>query len=196
MNQDTPFVDHYEVLQLSQNADSEMIERVYRLLAKRFHPDNTESGDEHRFRAVHDAFEVLSDPKRRAQFDIRYDQEKDVRWKVFQQDNALTDQERDRRIFHGLLSLLYAARRRDPDAGGLGELYIEEMLGVPREHLEFPIWYLRKRGYVETLETGELAITIDGIDSMGDDDMAVPNNRLLRRADDRVEASEPAVRAL
>ena len=29
------FVDHYEILQVSQNADSETLERVYRLLAKR-----------------------------------------------------------------------------------------------------------------------------------------------------------------
>jgi len=58
------FVNHYETLQLSQNADGETIERVYRLLAKRYHPDNKVSGDETRFRAVREAYEVLArDPE-------------------------------------------------------------------------------------------------------------------------------------
>jgi curved DNA-binding protein len=42
MQQDTvmPFVAYYETLQLSPNADQATIERVYRLLAKKYHPDN------------------------------------------------------------------------------------------------------------------------------------------------------------
>ena len=40
-----PFVDYYEVLQLSQTANADTVERVYRLLAKRYHPDNRETGD-------------------------------------------------------------------------------------------------------------------------------------------------------
>jgi curved DNA-binding protein CbpA len=37
------FTDYYENLQISPNADMEMIERVFRLLAKRYHPDNTQT---------------------------------------------------------------------------------------------------------------------------------------------------------
>jgi curved DNA-binding protein CbpA len=176
------FVDHYEVLQVSQNADGETVERVYRLLAKRYHPDNTSSGDEDRFREVREAFEVLSDPERRARFDIRYDDQNGSRWRIFAQDEALNDHQRDQRIFHGVLSLLYAARRRNPQAGGLGAMHLEETLGVPREHLEFPMWYLRKRGLVETLDSGIYAITIEGIDWLGHDDRALPDNRLLARS--------------
>jgi hypothetical protein len=42
--------DFYEVLQISPNADPEMIHRVYRLLAQRFHPDNQSTGDADKFR--------------------------------------------------------------------------------------------------------------------------------------------------
>jgi curved DNA-binding protein CbpA len=42
---DTPLPDYYEILQVSPLADSETIERVFRHLAKRYHPDNQESGD-------------------------------------------------------------------------------------------------------------------------------------------------------
>ncbi|MDX1747452.1 MAG: DnaJ domain-containing protein, partial [Halobacteriales archaeon] len=80
------FVDHYEVLQLNQNADAETVERVYRILAKRFHPDNASSGDENRFREVREAYEVLSDPERRAKFDVRYDEQRGLRWEIFEQE--------------------------------------------------------------------------------------------------------------
>lgn len=192
MKTESNFIDYYEVLQLSQNADSETVERVYRLLAKRYHPDNAASGDEKRFRAVREAFEALSDPERRARFDVRYDDQIGTRWQIFAQDEVLNDHQRDQRIFHGVLSLLYAARRRDPQAGGLGSMHLEETLGVPREHLEFPMWYLKKRGFVETLPSGMFAITIEGIDWLGHDDNSVPENRLLARSiADRPATAEP-----
>ncbi len=176
---ESPLVDHYEVLQLSQNADAETIERVYRLLAKRYHPDNGASGDAERFREVHTAYQVLLDPERRAQFDVQYDKHKSLQWEIFEQDAALGGREEDQRIFNGMLSLLYVARRRDPESGGLGPVHLERMLGVPREHLEFPIWYLKQRGWIETLYSGQLAITVDGIDKISAKELSLPDDRLL-----------------
>jgi len=181
---ENPFVDFYEVLQLGQNADLETIERVFRLLAKRYHPDNTESGDNPRFREVHSAFEVLSDPQLRAEYDVQYDRNKSLQWHIFEQTSAIGGQEEDRRIFRGILALLYAARRKNPRAGGLGAVDLERMLGVPREHLEFPNWYLKKKGWVEVLDSGQFAITVEGIDKISADDLAVPDNRLLREFPD------------
>ena len=43
------FADYYEDLQISPNADLDTIERVYRLLAKRYHPDNQTSGSIEKF---------------------------------------------------------------------------------------------------------------------------------------------------
>lgn len=174
------FADHYEVLQLSPGADGETIERVYRLLAKRYHPDNRDSGDEGRFRLVREAFEVLRDPERRAAFDTRRDDLVRAKWRIFDQEAFPGEVEDDERIFRGVLSLLYAMRRRDPTAGGLGSITLEEMLGVPREHLEFPLWYMRKRGLIETLPTGQLAITVDGIDRLRHDGFGLGGPRLLR----------------
>jgi len=67
-------IDYYEVLQLSPRADQDTIQRVFRHLAKRLHPDNAESGDAARFEQVMRAFEVLSDPARRAKYDAGYEQ--------------------------------------------------------------------------------------------------------------------------
>src|SRR5258705_11566296 len=54
-------VDYYEVLQVSTSAEPETINRVFRLLAQRFHPDNQTTGNEDRFRVILEAYNVLSD---------------------------------------------------------------------------------------------------------------------------------------
>lgn len=173
------FADHYEILQLSQNADQDTVERVYRLLAKRFHPDNQTSGDSAKFAEVHRAWETLGDAEKRAAYDVRYDDHQGRQWKVFNQASATDEREEDRRLFHGILSLLYVARRRNPEKGSLGAIYLEKMLGCPREHLEFPLWYLRQRKWIEVTDTGALAITVEGIDKLGNKDLALREDRLL-----------------
>ena len=72
LSSDAP--DHYELLQISPNAEPETIHRVYRLLAQRYHPDNAQTGNLARFQEVRDAYSVLSDPAQRA----RYDEEHEV----------------------------------------------------------------------------------------------------------------------
>lgn len=176
---DSPFVDYYEVLQVSQAADHETIERVYRMLAKRYHPDNTSTGDIDRFTEVRCAYDVLSKPEKRAEYDVKYGVEKSLEWEIFEQGAALDSAEQDRRVFHGILSLLYVARRRSPDDGGLGIVHLEKMLGVPREHLEFPLWYLRRREWIERLDNGLPAITVDGIDKLGSRELSLPHDRLI-----------------
>ncbi len=187
-----PFVDHYETLHLSQNADAETVERVYRMLAKRYHPDNSTSGDADMFRDVQEAYEILLDPERRAEFDVHYDTQRTVQWQIFGQEAAIGGREDDQRIFHGVLSLLYVARRKNPESGGLGVVHLEKMLGVPREHLEFPMWYLKKRGWIEILDTGERAITVDGIDKLNTREMTIADNRLLQESEKAKNEEEEA----
>lgn len=187
-----PFVDHYETLHLSQNADAETVERVYRMLAKRYHPDNAASGDADKFRDVQEAYEILLDPERRAEFDVLYDTDNTMQWQIFGKEAAIGGREDDQRIFHGVLSLLYVARRKNPDAGGLGTIHLEKMLGVPREHLEFPMWYLKKRGWIETLDTGERAITVDGIDKLNTKEMTIADNRLLSESEEAADSEQGA----
>lgn len=174
-----PFVDLYEMLQLSPNASGETIERVYRLLAKRYHPDNQDTGNAQKFSEVHNAYEVLSDATRRAAYDVSYEQFRGETWRVFDQGAATDDRDNDQRLFQAILSLLYAARRRDPHQGGMGAVTLEKTLGCPREHLEFPIWYLKARGWVETLDNGQFAITVEGIDKVTGQPYELSADRLL-----------------
>lgn len=176
------FVDHYETLQLSSSATLEVVERVYRILAKRYHPDNQHTGDALRFSNVQAAYELLSDPPRRAQYDVQYDAQRAQQWRIFDQQSAGREREEDRRVFHGILSLLYVARRRDPKSGTLGVVTLERMLGCPQQHLEFPIWYLKKRGFIEVADNGQFGITVDGIDKLSRDELSLPVDRLLTAA--------------
>ena len=75
-------LDYYDILQVSQTAEPETIHRVYRLLAQRYHPDNLNSGNGDRFRALHEAYSVLSDPESRARYDVSYTERKQQRWRL------------------------------------------------------------------------------------------------------------------
>ena len=178
---DAKFVDYYEILQLSPNATAETVERVFRILAKRYHPDNQETGSATQFDELHKAYEVLSNPVARAAYDVKYEENRALTWKIFKQEEAGDARADDRRLFHGLLSVLYIERRRNPSTGGLGVVTLERMLGCPRENLEFPLWYLKQKGWVERLESGYLAISADGIDKLGSDDLSLPANRLIEQ---------------
>jgi molecular chaperone DnaJ len=62
--------DYYEVLGLSKGASEAEIKKAYRSLAKKYHPDvNKEKGSDLKFKEVQEAYEVLSDPQKKANYD-------------------------------------------------------------------------------------------------------------------------------
>jgi len=75
-------VDYYEILQVSDSAEPETINRVYRIFAQRYHPDNRETGNEARFREITEAYHVLSNPERRAQYDATNQKRRKERWRL------------------------------------------------------------------------------------------------------------------
>ena len=76
------FIDYYEILEISPNANSGTIDRMFRYLAQRYHPDNQETGDRLRFDAIVEAHDTLKDPVKRAQYDIAHKNQTGVRWKI------------------------------------------------------------------------------------------------------------------
>ena len=63
------FIDYYELMQISPNAEYETVQRVYRMLATRFHPDNPNTGNADKFLRLNEAYEVLRDTERRQEYD-------------------------------------------------------------------------------------------------------------------------------
>lgn len=63
--------DYYEVLGVPRDASADDIKRAYRKLARQYHPDvSGNSADQEMFKAVSNAYEVLSDPRKREMYDL------------------------------------------------------------------------------------------------------------------------------
>ena len=64
----------YEILEVSEKASKEVIEKAYKVLAKKYHPDLQKEGDkenaEIKMKQINEAYEILSDDERRNQYDI------------------------------------------------------------------------------------------------------------------------------
>ncbi|MGM0139438.1 chaperone DnaJ [Enterococcus sp. DIV0755b] len=62
--------DYYEVLGLQKGASDDEIKKAYRKLSKKYHPDiNKEPDAEEKFKEISEAYEILSDPQKRAAYD-------------------------------------------------------------------------------------------------------------------------------
>jgi curved DNA-binding protein CbpA len=66
-----PSSDPYSILGIARGADIDQVKAAHRKLAKRYHPDGT-TGDEPRFLAVQEAYQLLTDPLRRSDWDRRH----------------------------------------------------------------------------------------------------------------------------
>jgi len=65
------FIDYYTVLGVDRTADEKAIKKAYRKLARQYHPDVNPDNDsaEQKFKEVSEAYEVLSDDRKRAKYD-------------------------------------------------------------------------------------------------------------------------------
>jgi curved DNA-binding protein CbpA len=157
-------LDCYEAMQLSPNADPDTISRVYRMLALRYHPDNSQTGNAEMFVRLSKAHEILSDPEKRARYDVSHRNAKRLHWKIFDQASASTGSEGEKRKRDGILALLYAKMLSDPEQAEMNIQSLEELLGCPREHLQSPLWYLKGKNYIRRADNGRFSITITGFD--------------------------------
>jgi hypothetical protein len=62
---------------------------------------------------------------------------------------------------------------------GIGNFALEGMLGCPAEHLEFHIWYLKEKHWIQRTESGTLAITVEGVDRANSEHQRAPHLKLL-----------------
>jgi len=155
--------DYYDLLQINTNAEPETINRVYRMLAQRYHPDNQQSGNESRFRIITEAYAVLNDPEKRAKYDVVHQQQREDRWRLIASgERAENDFEMEQIVRLSILEALYTKRRLDPSNPGIPFRDFEKMTSRPREHLEFTLWFLQKKKFVEFDDKSLLSLTVAG----------------------------------
>jgi curved DNA-binding protein CbpA len=173
-------IDYYEVLHVSPNADIELIQRVFRLLARRYHPDNQRSGNATLFRQLHDAYTILSDPEKRAQYDAIHDSQRQQHWRLLASAaQAENDFEAEQALRLTLLEVFYTRRRQEPRSPTLFPAELEGLTGTPREHLEFTTWFLVQKNFLVRGDSSSLSITAGGVEYL--EQHYVENARRRRR---------------
>src|SRR5208337_4172451 len=174
--EEKPFIDYYELMQISPNAETETIQRVYRMLAARYHPDNPETADPDRFVLLNEAYGILSNQESRGAYDMTYQTGRTQPMEVFnlKEFSMGISGENHRRM--GILCLLYNRRRIDPDKPGMSLLDFEKVMSFPREHLIFTMWYLQSKGLLLQGEQSDFAISAEGVDYI---EQHLPSNQIL-----------------
>jgi curved DNA-binding protein len=166
------FIDYYEILQVSPNCDSKILESAYRYLAKQYHPDHPDTADGARFYEIIEAHSALKNPEQRAAYDLIYasrnidklynkeHHQEDRKDKLSNDTSAASDAN----VQKNMLFSLYKRRRENASDPGIVGFYLQEAFNCSDEHFEFHIWYLKSKGFISITEQGLLAITIEGVD--------------------------------
>lgn len=157
-------MDYYEFLQISRNADPDTIHRVYRFLAARLHPDNPETGNPEKFMLLQQAWDVLSDPKRRAEYDATSKDAPPPPVPLSASVDFMDDIEGELNRRLALLALLYIQRRTNPYKPEVSLATVEKHMGVPRDYLQFTTWYLHNKKYITRADNSDLTLTVLGVD--------------------------------
>lgn len=165
-------------MQISPNADQDTIQRIFRHLAKKWHPDGR-TGDTEKFKLLVEAHKTLMNPERRAAYDLRYQRFWESKWNLAadaSDSRAFAD---DNEVREGLLSLYYVQRRSKMDDPGLGEMEVARLMRIPIHLVEFHIWYLKEKNWIQRLENGQFAITALGVDQVEKTRLRLSPDRLL-----------------
>lgn len=89
----------YEVLEVSENASEEIIEKAYKVLAKKYHPDLQEAREKHiaeeRMKRINEAYDVLGNADKRKEYDEQLRQEREAEKERCYQDKSFQDVEMD-----------------------------------------------------------------------------------------------------
>ena len=153
--------NHYESLEVSQNASPEAIEKMFRLLATKHHPDA--GGDKDKFKSVVEAFEVLRDKDSKDAYDHQLISETQEVSRLLENSKQAGP---DAAIRHELLCLFYARRREEGASPALGEIAIQKTLDLTAHVVEFHLWYFREKNWIKRFEDGGFAITAEGVDQI------------------------------
>ncbi len=182
-----PTVNYYDLFQINPRAETESIDRVYRILSARYNPVASATGDPERFRMLTEAYQVLSDPVRRKEYDKWLEASHGSPLAIFLGKEFTDGIDAEAKIRVGVLCLLYSKRRANPDFAALSLLDMETLMAFPRERLLFALWYLRSKRFVLQDDRSSFHISAEGVDFL---EAQLPTNAMLYKI---FQASESGV---
>ena len=147
--------DHHELLRAGVAGDAERLDRVYRALAFRYHPDNAGSGDSEIFLRISETYRILSISKPRPEREIaRHD---GINWQ------PELRRLKDKRI--AVLGLLCQRRMSDYRNAFVSPGELESLTGMTPDEVGFILWYLREKHAVSGSDSSpDYSITAAGVD--------------------------------
>lgn len=151
------------VLGVDPQSDLETIQRAHAKLAQRFGVD-VETWDDERLEAVNLAFEVLSDPLLRREFDLLTGVRSEENEPKFSGPEFFEALGSEAGLRLALLAVLYDRRRTRLAKPSLSVRQIEDMMAATPERLTFALWYLKQRNLAVNDDKSSLQITADGMD--------------------------------
>jgi curved DNA-binding protein CbpA len=185
--------NYYELLQINPNAEPDTVHRVYRFLAARFHPDNPDTGDADKFAVLKQAYDVLSNPVHRAEYDMACSKEVSDAAPLSSSVDFMDSMEGEMNRRLAVLALLYFRRRSDSAHPQVSLFEVEARMGFPREYLEFTIWYLQKKAYIVRADNSDFTLTAEGVDFIETQRANIPVlNRLLTSGDTPLSTAQAA----
>ncbi|WP_348261465.1 DnaJ domain-containing protein [Telmatobacter sp. DSM 110680] len=173
-------LDFYELLQVSRTAEPDTIHRVYRFFAARYHPDNAVSSDPEKFALLRLAYETLSDPHRRAEYDASNGRASGDHPPLSTTIDFMDDMEGERNRRLAVLAVLYYRRRANPYSPVVSLAEVEAHMGFPRDFLDFTTWYLLRKNYITRADNSDFALTVEGVEFVETGRVQIPIlNKLL-----------------
>jgi curved DNA-binding protein CbpA len=176
------FINYYEMLGAVPGASAKDIARRFHRLAKRYHPDNPLSGNRDLFDRLVEAHGVLRDEAKRAAYDRLHEQIVGPHPRPPEEPGYIKVVEHDVHVQENLLLMLYTRRRRNIRDPGVPDFEIERLTGCAPEELEFHFWYLKAKRWIERLDSGMVAITVEGIDHINAEHQRRATTKLLTDA--------------
>jgi len=166
--------NHYEFLQISHSAQPGTIHRVFRYLAGLYHPDNPQTGDPDRFLKLNRAYRILSDPERRAAYDLELNGTRNEPSPAFAGIDFMdgVEGELNRRL--AVLAVLYRKCRSNINDARVTLVQLEQQMGFPREYLDFTTWYLRSKKYITREDNSDFSLTASGVDYVEENYASIP----------------------
>ncbi len=72
-------LNYYDLLEISPNASLEIIKVAYKAQSKKYHPDNQDSGNEEMMKKLNEAYDILTDPLKKAEYDKKIKKSKNAK---------------------------------------------------------------------------------------------------------------------